>query len=124
MTSGNKLSQHIPSTFSPAESRKRILIVDDDPDITKTFSLTLEDSGEYDVGTYNDALIALANFSPGYYDLIPLDVQMPKMNGFELYDKMKKMDNRARVCFISAYNLDDRSVMEQFPSLQKECFPP
>jgi CheY-like chemotaxis protein len=51
--------------------------------------LILEDSGEYDVDTYNDPLVALANFRPGYYNLILLDVRMPKMNGFELYDKMK-----------------------------------
>jgi CheY-like chemotaxis protein len=122
MTSGNKLSHYIPSTSPPAESRKRVLIVDDDPDITKTFSLTLEDSGEYDVHTYNDPLAALANFRPGYYNLILLDVRMPKMNGFELYDRMKRVDKKAKVCFISAYNLEDRSVMEQFPSLQIECF--
>ncbi|HEU4445201.1 MAG TPA: response regulator [Nitrososphaeraceae archaeon] len=121
MTSRNKLSHYSPSTSPPIESRKRILIVDDDPDITKTFSLTLEDSGEYDVQTYNDPLAALANFRPGYYDLILLDIRMPKMNGFELYDKMKTIDNKTKVCFISANNLEDRFVMEQFPTLQIEC---
>jgi two-component system, OmpR family, response regulator ChvI len=120
MTSRNKLSHYLPSTSPPIESGKRILIVDDDPDITKTFSLTLEDSGVYDVHTYNDPLAALANFRPGYYDLILLDIRMPKINGFELYDKMKRVDSKTKVCFISANNLEDRSVMEQFPALQIE----
>jgi CheY-like chemotaxis protein len=59
-------------------------------DITLSFSLALEDSGLFEVDTYNDPLVALSNYRPNSYDLLLLDIKMPHMDGFELYDKMKK----------------------------------
>jgi CheY-like chemotaxis protein len=104
--------------------KRRILIVDDDPDITKTFGLVLEDSGLYEVDTYNDPLTALQNFRPNFYDLALLDVRMPNMNGFELADKIEKIDNKAKLCFISTYDMEDKALRKQFPSLQVKCFLP
>ena len=98
-------------------------MVDDDPDITLTYSLALEDSG-YIVDTYNDPLVALTPFKPNFYDLLLLDVRMPQMNGLELYEQIKKMDANARVCFISAFNLEDKAEREQLPSMQIDCFIP
>ncbi|MGI8833785.1 MAG: response regulator, partial [Nitrososphaeraceae archaeon] len=73
---------------------KRILIVDDDPDITLTFKKGLEAENEnskgkkfFQVFTYNDPLLALAEFKINFYDLLLLDVNMPKFNGFELSEK-------------------------------------
>jgi two-component system, OmpR family, response regulator ChvI len=86
------------------DKRKKILIVDDDRDITDTFSLGLEDAGSFEVKTYNDSVEALSYFQPYLYDFILLDIKMPKMNGFELYDKIKKLDSRVKVCFISAFD--------------------
>jgi CheY-like chemotaxis protein len=85
------------------KKKNKILIVDDDPEITKTFTMVLEDSGLYEVDSYNDPLIALQNFEPNLYDLLLLDIRIPNMNGFELYDKIEKIDNKVKVCFISAY---------------------
>jgi two-component system, OmpR family, response regulator ChvI len=70
--------------------KSRILRVDDEVDITLSFSLALEDSGLFEVDTYNDPLVALSNYRPNSYDLLLLDIKMPHMDGFELYDKMKK----------------------------------
>ena len=107
------------------ERRKnKILIVDDDPEITKTFCLVLEDSGLYEVDTYNDPQVALQNFRPNFYDLLLLDIRMPRMTGFELYDNIEKIDNKVKVCFISAYDVKDKALREQFPSLQVKCFLP
>jgi two-component system, OmpR family, response regulator ChvI len=102
--------------------KKRILIVDDDVDITSSFSLALEDSGLFEVDTYNDPLVALSDYRPDSYDLLLLDIRMPKMNGFELYQKIKEMDNKVKVCFISAYDVDYTALREQFPSLEIDYF--
>ena len=46
------------------------------------------------------------------------------MNGFELYDKIKRIDNKVKVCFISAYDVDYTILGEQFPSLEKDYLIP
>ena len=56
-----------------------MLIVDDDPDITLTFKVGLEGHGSFDVYTYTDPLEALSNFKPHFYDLLLVDINMPKM---------------------------------------------
>jgi CheY-like chemotaxis protein len=104
------------------DKKKRILIVDDEVDITNSFSLALEDSGLFEVDTYNDPLVALSNYRPNFYDLLLLAIQMPKMNGFELHQKIRKMDNKVKVCFISSYNVDYTALREQIPSLELDCF--
>lgn len=108
-----------------SETRKdKILVVDDDPDITTTFHFALEDTGLFEVKTYNDSVEALSNFKPYLYDLILLDIKMPKMSGFELCDKIKKSDSEAKVCFISAFDPYSKELKEEFLSLKIECFIP
>jgi two-component system, OmpR family, response regulator ChvI len=68
-------------------SARKILIVDDEVDITTAFKLGLEEAVELQVDVYNDPLIALSNYKPGIYDLLLLDIKMPKIDGFELYKK-------------------------------------
>ena len=122
--SSHPLPVPLALSSSTAENVKkgRILLVDDDPDITKTFGLVLEDSGLYEVDTYNDPLAALQNFKPNFYNLAILDIRMPNMNGFELFHKMERIDNKVKVCFISAYDMDDKALREQFPSMQMKSF--
>ncbi len=106
-----------------SSSGKKILIVDDEPDVTRTFKLGLEESG-FKVETSNDPETALSNFKPGKYDLLLLDIKMPKMNGFELYEKIKKIDGNAKtkVCFITAFEVYYQSLREQFPDTKIECY--
>jgi PleD family two-component response regulator len=66
-------------------SLKRILIVDDEPAITSTFKIALKNYGFEEVDVYNDPFLALQNFKSGVYALIILDVAMPKIDGFKLY---------------------------------------
>jgi PleD family two-component response regulator len=68
--------------------KKKILLVDDEPDITSSLKIGLEDNG-FAVETFNDAMLALSNFKTGMYDLVLLDVKMPQINGFELYEKIR-----------------------------------
>jgi DNA-binding response OmpR family regulator len=86
------------------QGQKKILAVDDEPDLTKLCSLALEYHG-FKVDTFNDPQEALSNYRPGYYDLVILDIKMPKMDGFELYDEIKKKDHKAKVCFLTASEL-------------------
>jgi two-component system response regulator ChvI len=81
--------------------KNKILIVDDEPDVNLTLKMTLEENG-FEVDTFTDPLLALDNFRTGLYDLIILDIKMPKMNGFELYREIKKIDRKLTVCFLTA----------------------
>ena len=103
--------------------KKRILIVDDEPDITESFGIALEDSG-FEVDKFNDPAIALASFRPNLYNLLILDIKMPRMDGFELYDKIKNIDKNVKVFFISAFEIDHAAIRKQYPSLKIENFIP
>jgi two-component system, OmpR family, response regulator ChvI len=99
----------------------KILIVDDDTDITLAFKKGLENDG-FKVDAFNDPLEALSNFEASNYDLLLLDIRMPKMNGFELYKEMDRIDNGVKVCFITAFEVYYEALREVFPSLEVECF--
>jgi two-component system, OmpR family, response regulator ChvI len=103
------------------DKKKRILLVDDEHDITFALSIGLENKG-FVVDTFNDPQEALSNFNAGLYDLLLIDVKMPKMNGFELYQEMEKIDNKAKVCFITAFEVYYKSLRELFPTMKVDCF--
>lgn len=83
-----------------------LLVVDDEPDITLAFSMGLEDSG-FIVDAFNDPLSALESFKEEKksYALALLDIKMPKMNGFELYKEIRKIDDKVKVCFVTAFDI-------------------
>jgi DNA-binding response OmpR family regulator len=83
-----------------------LLVVDDEPDITLAFSMGLEDSG-FTVDAFNDPLSALESFKEAKksYALALLDINMPKMNGFELYKEIRKIDDKVKVCFVTAFDI-------------------
>jgi len=81
--------------------KNKILVVDDEPDITLTLFSVLQESG-FEVAFFNNPLLALRSFKPRYYDLVILDIKMPEMDGFELYQQLKKKYNRMKVCFVTA----------------------
>jgi DNA-binding NtrC family response regulator len=81
---------------------RRILVVDDNPDITFMIKSGLEDSGLFEVQTFNDPRLALSSFKSGMYDLALVDFRMPNMYGHDLYDKMKEIDHKLKVCFMTA----------------------
>jgi DNA-binding response OmpR family regulator len=109
-------------TGQNGNGKKRILAVDDSPDITLTVMVGLEASGPFEVQTFNDPGLALSSFRPGLYDLALLDMRMPKMYGHELYDKMKKIDGRLKVCFMTATYLNYEALRAAFPTIEIECY--
>ncbi|HET7149651.1 MAG TPA: response regulator [Candidatus Nitrosopolaris sp.] len=97
------------------------MAVDDEADITFTLKKELELSG-FSLDVFNDPIVALFNFKPDYYDLILLDVKMPKLNGFELYQEIKKKDENVKACFITVYELYYESLKKEYPKLNVGCF--
>jgi len=94
-------SQNIGSTSNDRDEKRRILLVDDEVDITLSLRLFLEENG-FEVYTSNKPSSVLSDFRAGLYDLIILDIKMPELNGFELYEKIKKIDNNVHVLFLTA----------------------
>jgi two-component system, OmpR family, response regulator ChvI len=116
--------------YEQIATSSRILLVDDDPDILLTFKTGLENDksrvlGEgvkVQVDTFADPKEALTSFKAGVYNLLLLDIRMPNINGFELYEELKKMDDKPRVCFITAYELYYEALKKDFPELNIGCF--
>jgi DNA-binding response OmpR family regulator len=101
--------------------RKKILVVDDEPDITSVLRKGLAQHG-FDVDIFNDPVESLANFKIDHYDLLLLDINMPKMNGFELYKEIAKMDKKVKVCFMTAFEIYHDEFKRSFPKLSLNCF--
>jgi DNA-binding response OmpR family regulator len=80
----------------------------------------LEDEG-FEVYTYNDPLEALSNFKSNFYDLL-IDVNMPKMNGFELCTQILKFDVNVKICFITAGEINIEALREVYPTISVGCF--
>ena len=100
-------------------NNNKIFIVDDEPDLTMLFKLGLEDNG-FEVDAFNDPLIALNAFkNRPSYDLALIDIRMPDMSGFQLYNEMKKVNRRVRVCFITAFDIQ-QTDMETIASSNKK----
>ena len=129
-------------------NRGRILIVDDEEDVTFSLKEALEDYGGFEVVTFNDPLLALSSFNsdkdkPSAYDLILLDIRMPKMDGFELYQELQKRidatagagersltdsdrgrnGKKTKICFMTAFEVYFEALKELFPdSYPSMCF--
>lgn len=132
----------------PRRNRSRILIVDDEEDVTFFLKEALEDYGGFEVVTFNDPLLALSSFNndnnkPSAYDLILLDIKMPKMDGFELYQELQKRIDAAdavsdssisrgdqgkngkktKICFMTAFEVYFEALKELFPDAYPSmCF--
>jgi DNA-binding response OmpR family regulator len=103
---------------------KRVLLVDDEPDLNLTLKMTLEENG-FKVDSFTDPLSALENFKEeaGMYELLILDMKMPQMNGFELYRQIKKIDDKVKVCFLTAGEMDyEQFRKELIPALDNNCY--
>jgi DNA-binding response OmpR family regulator len=98
------------------------MIVDDEEDITSVLRKGLERHG-FRVDAFTDPLDALSSFKKDLYDLLLLDIRMPKMDGFELYKNMEKIDGRVKVCFMTAFEVYYDALKELFPDLYSSlCF--
>jgi len=106
---------------------KRILIIDDDADVTLTFKAGIEDSNNdpnkrIEVYTSNGVLEALSEFKPNFYDLLLVDINLPHMNGFELGEKILAIDINVKVCFMSSGEINREALREIYPAISLGCF--
>lgn len=101
----------------------RILLVDNELDNTSLFRMVLEDNG-FDVDVFNDSTLVLANFKPEYYELIILDIRMPKIDGLELCLKIRKIDDKVKICFLTASEIYDEKLKALLQELDQDvkCF--
>ena len=123
---------HTPvEVYHPVKQRfwKRILIVDDDKDITITFKAGIEEGNNHsdakrriEVHTYNNPVAALSEFKPNFYDLLLVDIKMPNMNGFELCEKILAIDINVKVCFMSCVETNREALREVYPAINSPCF--
>jgi DNA-binding response OmpR family regulator len=109
------------STIEWNKLSKVILIVDDDPDMTSIFSLGLQDEG-FEVYAYNDPLEVLSQFRPNFYNLLLVDINMPKMNGIDLSRQILELDSNVRICFITAGEANIEVLRELYPTRDIGCF--
>jgi CheY-like chemotaxis protein len=130
---GSNLDTHIATeTKAPPKPPfiKRILIVDDDPDLTLTFKAGLDryyygygdKKKRFEVYAYNDPLLVLKEFKPHFYDLLLTDIHMPNMNGFQLCEKILELDVNIRVCFMSALVVNIHALREVYSNVSLGCF--
>jgi DNA-binding response OmpR family regulator len=99
-------------------SKRRILIIDDDIDINNLFKLFLEYDG-YNVDAFTDPIDALYSFRKNAYDLVLLDLKMPKMNGMLLYEKLQNIDPDLLFCFITANKEYIEHLKKNNPDIEK-----
>jgi two-component system, OmpR family, response regulator ChvI len=99
------------------------MIVDDEPDITLSIEQSLKETGLFDVFKFNNSLEVLSNFKSGMYDLLIFDVRMPEMDGFELLREVRKVDDKVRICFLTALSElkeYDSSIIQVCPTLNED----
>jgi CheY-like chemotaxis protein len=103
---------------------KKIMLVDDEADILWLFKMILESDARLKVDAFADPIVALESFRPGLYDLLLIDIAMPKMSGFEFYDKIRELDKKVKVSFVTASEMFYEEIRkEAFPELDTTtCF--
>ena len=97
------------------------MILDDEMDSNITVEAVLQDNG-FKVDSYEEPILALENFKSYFYDLVILDIKMPQMDGFLVYNEIKKLDNRIKVCFLTAGEIYYGIYADSFSSVDVKCF--
>lgn len=96
------------------------MVVDDERDILSILKRGLESKNRFKVDTFMDAESALESLkenSDDYYDLVLTDIRMPKINGFELYRRIKESNPHMKIVFITAFEINKDEFSKVIPSV-------
>ena len=96
------------------------MVVDDERDILSIIKRGLESKNRFQVETFIDAESALESLKENpddYYDLVLTDIRMPKINGFELYRRIKESNPHMKIVFITAFEINKEEFSKVIPSL-------
>jgi CheY-like chemotaxis protein len=78
------------------------MVVDCELDVTYSVKRILEETGVFEVDAYNNSVQALSSFVINSYEVVILDVKMREMDGFRLYEKIKLLNKKVKVCFLNS----------------------
>ena len=96
------------------------MVVDDEKDILSIIKRGLESKNRFHVDTFIDvenALESLKKKPNDYYDLVLTDIRMPKINGFELYRRIKESNPNMKIVFITAFEINKDEFTKVIPSV-------
>jgi YesN/AraC family two-component response regulator len=104
----------------------KLMVVDDEKDILRIIKRDLEaDTNSFRVDTFSSSELALQAFDnhpKDYYDLILTDIRMPKINGFELYRRIKEKNPSMKIAFITAFEINKEEFNKVLPSIDVKDF--
>ncbi|HKI09596.1 MAG TPA: response regulator [Nitrososphaeraceae archaeon] len=111
---------------SSDEGPIKVMVVDDEKDILRIIKRDLEaDNNSFRVDAFYSSELALQAFDNhprDYYDLILTDIRMPKMNGFELYRRIKEKNPSMKIAFITAFEINREEFNKVLPSIDVKDF--
>jgi two-component SAPR family response regulator len=113
--------EHGQAARNPESRQFKVLIVDDEIDIAFSLRMCLQHSS-LTVDSFNEPEAALSNFKAGKYDIALIDIKMPQMNGFDLCEKLRNIDDKVKYCFMTAYEGYYETLKMDHPTLNIDCF--
>jgi CheY-like chemotaxis protein len=122
---------HVQTHRTVKTVAKRILLVSSEDDVNLALKLALEEGGReqddegkssFKVDSFNNPILALKNFKNGSYDLLIIDIVMPQMNGFELSEKIRKVDDKVKICFLTAGEIPSKVRFDPFSQGYQDRF--
>jgi DNA-binding response OmpR family regulator len=124
---GQLESDTVKSTSSPllssqTQQQKRILVIDDNPDIVFTLRVGLESDPTMHVFSFDNPVTALVEFKPNFYDLLLIDINMPLLDGFQLAQNLLRRDLNVKVCFMTSGEINMNAAREVHPLKSIGCF--
>ncbi len=100
---------------------KKILLIEDDPLILEIYASKLKKSG-FNVDFATDGEIAYEKFLKDDYDVILLDIVLPRITGFELLEKMRKQEKSKNVKVVVLSNLGQEADIKRAQKMNVEKY--